>query len=119
MTGLALLAVGSFAAGFGRQLVPAGPSPFPPPQGAALQSASVIPEATPAPDMQLAATTPTRHRAPEPANLAAGLPQITAADISPVDAPPASAADAAPAADASATAPDQPPPTPDLSDPPI
>jgi len=97
---LSLLALGGFATGLARQAERSGPALFPARQPAAAQALAAIPEATPAPDMQLAAAPPPpppRHArrtedTPEPAGNAA-------------EAPPADPASAA-AADASATAPD-------------
>ncbi|MFI4964704.1 MAG: hypothetical protein ACHP9T_04980, partial [Caulobacterales bacterium] len=63
VAGLALLGTASFAVGLAHQMAPAGPSPFPPAQGpVAAARPNAVPDATPAPDMQLAAVgPPVRH----------------------------------------------------------
>jgi hypothetical protein len=105
---LALVAGGSFALNLARQLAPPGPSPFSAPQGMAV--AVQVPEATPAPAMQVATSEPPPRRhaeeaAPEtpPEAADAAAPELLAV-------PAAASPDALPAADTSATAPDPAPP---------
>jgi hypothetical protein len=113
---LSLLAAGAFVAGLNNQLIGAQAlSPFPAPAPAAqARVADAIPEATPAPDMQVAdaSAAVARH---------AARPGPSADDASLVDVP-APAAEAPPAVDAAATAPDTepapPPPAPDNAEPP-
>jgi len=102
---LGLVALGSFAFGVGRQVVPAGPSPFPHASLSSLQRAGGIPVATPAPALQVAEAEPrpSRH-APEP-DAADAPPDITAALPSP--AAPATPATETAAADTAAVAADQ------------
>jgi hypothetical protein len=114
---LTLLAAASFAVGFVRQFESGGPSPFPTTgNGAAggLAATNAIPDATPAPALQVADSAPAvvRH-APAPPDLSAELPEPTAA------VPSVFAADAAPGADASAAAPDLSPPTTQEAAPPV
>lgn len=117
MTLLSLLAAGAFVAGLNNQLIGArGLSPFPAPGPAApARVADTIPEAIPAPDMQLADAGPavTRHPA---------RPGPEAEDAALVDIPAPPAADAPPALDAAAIAPDSepapPPAAPDDAAPP-
>jgi hypothetical protein len=117
VTLLSLLAAGAFVAGLNNQLIGArGLSPFPAPGPAAqARVADTIPEATPAPDMQLADAGPAvpRH---------AARPDPGADDPALVDVPAPPAAEAPPAVDAAATAPDTepapPPPAPDNAEPP-
>jgi hypothetical protein len=115
---LSLLAAGAFVAGLNNQLIGAQAlSPFPAPAVPSAQArvADTIPEATPAPDMQLAEAGPAvpRH---------AARPDPSADDATLVDVPAPTAAEAPPAVDAAATAPDTepapPPPAPDNAAPP-
>ena len=103
---LGLVAMGSFAVGVGRQVVPAGPSPFPHTSLSSLQRASEIPVAAPAPTLQVAEAEPrpARHPAAEPQD---ALPDISAA-LPPPRATPAAAATGEAAADTAAVAADQP-----------
>jgi hypothetical protein len=98
---LALLGVASFTVGLAHHMAPPGPSPFPPAQGSAASpralAANAIPEATPAPDMQLASDTPARRHVARPAPVEP-----------PLDAAPAAGADSGAAVDASAIVPDPP-----------
>jgi hypothetical protein len=113
---LTLLAAGSFTLGVARQFESAGPSPFPMSQGAAAARAfEAIPDATPAPALQVATNEPVRRP------VARALPDVTdALPEPPATAPaePTAAADSPPAADASATAPETPPPVADTATPP-
>lgn len=102
---LALLAGGSFTLGLVRQLAPPAPSPFSAPQG--LSAAAQVPEATPAPSLQVATSEPPRRRAAEAAP-ETPPPEAAAPELLPV--PAAASADAAPATDTAATSPDQAPP---------
>jgi hypothetical protein len=113
---LSLLAVAGFASGLARQAERAAPALFPARQPAAVQALAAIPEARPAPDMQLAAAPPPP---PHHARRAEDRPE-PATDSAPTD--PAAAAPAA-ATDASVTAPDPAPgagatPPPDGTTPP-
>jgi hypothetical protein len=68
VAGLSLLAAGSFVAGIQREVAGAGgPSPFPATQAAA-PVAGAIPEARPAPEIQVAASPPPRPHAVAPAD---------------------------------------------------
>ncbi len=115
---LTLLAAASFTLGLTRQFGGAEPSPFPTPQGAAAAARAfdAIPDASPAPALQVATSEPVRHAAsPALPDLTAALPEPPAE----VPTEPVAAADAPPAADASATAPaTPPPPVPDATTPP-
>jgi hypothetical protein len=99
---LSLLAAGSFVTGLNHQLIARrAPSPFPAPALSIAVVPDAIPEAKPAPDMQIADVTPApSHRAPK----AMSVPDDDAA----AQAGAATAA-APPALDASATAPEPPP----------
>jgi hypothetical protein len=117
---LVLLSGAAFAAGVGRQLQPAGPSPFPRTTLASDQARlpGDPPDATPAPSLQVAEAAAPRHRAPaaseSDADASAPLLDVAAAPTSPAAA--AGAAGAA-GADAAANAPDQPPPAADPAPP--
>jgi hypothetical protein len=112
---LSLLAAGAFVAGLNNQLIGArGLSPFPAPARVAqARVADTIPEAIPAPDMQLADAGPAPRR---PARPVPSAEEAAALEV------PAPAAATPPAADAAATAPDAepapPPPAPDNAAPP-
>jgi hypothetical protein len=102
---LGLVALGSFAAGVARQVVPAGLSPFPHTSLNSLQRASEIPVAAPAPTLQVA------EAEPRPARHVTADPQDTPPDISaalppPLPAPATATGDAA--SDTAAVAADQP-----------
>jgi hypothetical protein len=112
---LTLLALGSFTLGLARQLGGVEPSPFPPRQAPAAGAFDAIPDATPAPALQVASSEPVRRPAARP------LPDVTDALPEALPAVPAEAAagaDAPPAADAAATAPEPSPPPPDATTPP-
>ncbi len=114
---LTLLAAGSFMLGLTRQIGAGGPSPFPTAQGApGARALDAIPDATPAPALQVAVNEPPTRRpaAAAPPDVTADLPESPAA----APAEPVAAPGAPPAADASATAPDAPPPAPDANTPP-
>jgi len=122
---LGVIAAGSFGVGLGRQIAPVGPSPFPRTSLTSLQRAAPIPDATPAPSLQVAEAEPRpARRAAEPAPDDA-LPDLTA-ELPPPPAPPASATEAA-GTDSAAVAPQPaptppastPPPTPDAETPPV
>jgi hypothetical protein len=102
VAGLSLLAAGSFVAGIQREVAGAGgPSPFPAAQASA-PVAGAIPEARPAPEIQVAASPPPRRRAVAPVD------DTPAAEP---DAPTAAvAAETPPAVDAAAAAPEPAPP---------
>ena len=104
---LGLVAMGSFAVGVGRQVVPAGPSPFPHTSLSSLQRASEIPVAAPAPTLQVAEAEPrpARHPAAEPQD---ALPDISAALPPPPAAPVTAAATGDGASDTAAVAADRP-----------
>src|SRR6185312_1872532 len=118
---LGLIAVGSFAFGMGRQLVPAGPSPFPQTSLTALQRPALIPEATPAPALQVAEAEPRparRAAAPDPDD---AVPDVSAEIPAPSPLPSATEAagtDTAAAAAEPAPPPPPPPPAPDAETPP-
>jgi len=118
VAGLALVATAALAEGFLRQHAALAPEPISPAAGLTI---STIPEATPAPALQVAqASAPRRARpaddAPEDAG-EAGSDAVAATDATaptlPADAAAAPAADAAPApeppAQPAAPAPDEPP----------
>jgi hypothetical protein len=111
---LSLLAVGAFVAGLNNQLI--GPRGLPPfPTATAPRAADAIPEATPTPDMQIAAAAV----APRPAKPAPVLEEAATANV----APPVAAAAAPPAVNATETAPEPAPapppaPVPDNAEPP-
>jgi len=64
---LGLVALGSFTLGFGRQVAPPGPSPFPRTSLTSFQRPTQIPEAAPAPTLQVAEAEPRPvRRAPLP-----------------------------------------------------
>jgi hypothetical protein len=104
---LSLLAAGSFVAGLERQLIGArGPEPFP--AGASgfdarVRAEAMVPEARPAPDMQVADAAPVRRAAKaETAPDDAAQSEIAAPAV----------AEAPPAVDAAATVPSPEPPRP-------
>lgn len=110
--GLSLVAAGSFAVGVARQLDGAGRSPFPAARGAAARAwaaANAIPEAQPAPALQVAEYEPpaVRHSPPPPPDLTASLPPPPAS----VPAQPVAAAEAG-GADAAASVPEPAAPSP-------
>jgi len=110
VAGLSLVALGAFGMGLHHQMGFNGPAYFPAGPAQRLQArAQAIPEATPAPDMQLAvAEPPSRAHHPRPA-------ADDDANAAAAPAAPAVAAPAAPlaAADAAATEADPAAPTPD------
>jgi hypothetical protein len=113
---LGLIAAGSFAFGMGRQIVPAGPSPFPQTSLTALQRPALIPEATPAPTLQVAEAEPRparRAAAPDPDD---AVPDVSAEIPAPAPSPPPSATEAAGTDTAAVAA--EPPPAPDTETPP-
>jgi hypothetical protein len=100
---LMLVAAGSFTVGLTHQMVADAATTERPQTSASAQAYAAIPEATPAPNPQLAAgTAPHRKAAPDPEP----EPQPLADEPT---APPT--AEAAPAVDAAATAPEPPPPS--------
>jgi hypothetical protein len=115
VAGLALVAAGSFTAGLARQVgAPAARSPFPPPQAAVAFAGA--PEATPAPDMQLAVAAPPPRR--HTARAAAETASTDDGAVSAADAQTAAAADASATAPDGAAAPTPPPaPPPDSTSP--
>jgi len=100
---LSVISVAGFAAGVSRETPSSGPSPFPSPPATGQRLTDAIPDATPAPDMQVAATEP-RHlrRAVEPAAETTVDTAVSAPD----------GGTETPAADVAATVPDAPPPPP-------
>jgi hypothetical protein len=87
VAGLAVLAIGGFAEGLGRQIAAAsGPSPFPPPQEKSLRIA-VAKSVAPAAPQPVAA--PPRHvTPPAPDDAAEAAPEPPATDVSTVVADP-------------------------------
>jgi len=114
---LSLVAAGSFAAGLTHQLVSAAAPPFPVAQQGPSRPFIAAPEATPAPDMQLAAAAPVRHK---PAPAALDVPPPAEAAPAPAAAEGPAAADAAATVAQPPPAPAAPPaqPDPNTSDPP-
>jgi len=113
--GLTLLAAGSFAVGFLRQLDSTGPSPFPTARGGAAQAlaaANAIPDATPAPALQVAESdTPVHRTADRVPDVTATLPDPATGPAAATDQSAPAAADTPAAGDASATAPAPAPPS--------
>ena len=112
---LSLIAAGSFGAGLARQLAPTGPSPFPEILGKTAARSVPIPDATPAPTLQVAESEPRPVRRavpvdaePAAADLSAALPDAASAPAAATDAAASDTAGVAPDA-----APEPPAPEPD------
>lgn len=116
LVALTVVAAASFSLGVARQLAPAGPSPFPRTSLAGQQGPSAIPEATPAPTLQVAeAEVRPVRRAPQtetaaPVDISAALP--TAAPAPPAAPAPAASPEVA-ATDTAAVAAADPAPDPE------
>jgi hypothetical protein len=97
VVGLSLVAAGSFALSLTHHAGPEAASPFPAVEQSAAVAAGGIPEATPAPDIQVAAAAPRK------------LPVV---HVEPVDSPDPAVAESPSPTDAAATTSDPPPRTP-------